>query len=40
LGSHLLHTLGEKTLEVQSALEWIRQDCYRSIRPLPQVGES
>ncbi|MFM7325881.1 MAG: cation:proton antiporter, partial [Nodosilinea sp.] len=35
LGSHLLNTLGEKTLEVQSALEWIRQDCYRSIRPLP-----
>jgi CPA2 family monovalent cation:H+ antiporter-2 len=39
LGSHLLNTLGEKSLEIQSVLDWIRQDRYRSIRPVPQVGE-
>jgi CPA2 family monovalent cation:H+ antiporter-2 len=39
LGSHLLNTLGEKTLEIQSVLDWIRQDRYRSIRPAVQVGD-
>ncbi|MGB3200837.1 MAG: NAD-binding protein, partial [Nodosilinea sp.] len=39
LGSHLLNTLGEKSLEIQSVLNWIRQDRYRSIRPVHQVGE-
>jgi len=34
LGSHLLHTLGEKPQEVASVLTGIRQDRYRSIRPL------
>ena len=40
LGSHLLNTLGEKSIEIQSVLDWIRQDRYRSIRPVHQVGES
>jgi CPA2 family monovalent cation:H+ antiporter-2 len=39
LGSHLLNTLGEKSVEIQSVLGWIRQDRYRSIRPVAQVGE-
>ncbi|MBW4485948.1 MAG: cation:proton antiporter [Tildeniella torsiva UHER 1998/13D] len=39
LGSHLLNTLGEKSIEIQSVLDWIRQDRYRSIRPAVQVGE-
>ncbi|HSM80248.1 MAG TPA: cation:proton antiporter [Nodosilinea sp.] len=39
LGSHLLNTLGEKSIEIQSVLDWIRQDRYRSIRPLAQVGK-
>jgi monovalent cation:H+ antiporter-2, CPA2 family len=39
LGSHLLNTLGEKSIEIQSVLDWIRQDRYRSIRPVAQVGE-
>ena len=34
LGSHLLRTLGEHPLQIHSVLEWIRQDRYRSIRPL------
>lgn len=32
LGSHLLHTLGENTEEIQHVLEGIRGDRYRSIR--------
>ncbi|HIK44449.1 MAG TPA: cation:proton antiporter [Leptolyngbyaceae cyanobacterium M65_K2018_010] len=40
LGSHLLNTLGEQSQEIQSVLGWIRQDQYRSIRPVPQLGES
>jgi CPA2 family monovalent cation:H+ antiporter-2 len=39
LGSHLLNTLGEKSIEIQSVLDWIRQDRYRSIRPMPQGSE-
>jgi len=33
LGSHLLRTLGEHPLQINSVLEWIRHDRYRSIRP-------
>jgi CPA2 family monovalent cation:H+ antiporter-2 len=33
LGSHLLHTLGQPSWQINSVLEWIRQDRYRSIRP-------
>lgn len=39
LGSHLLNTLGETTWEIQSVLDRIRNDRYRSIRPVAQVGE-
>jgi len=39
LGSHLLNTLGEKSIEIQSVLDWIRQDRYRSIRPMPHRSE-
>ncbi|MFZ4640691.1 MAG: cation:proton antiporter [Nodosilinea sp.] len=39
LGSHLLHTLGQPVWQIASALETIRQDRYRSIRPHLQVGE-
>ncbi|MGB3138117.1 MAG: NAD(P)-binding protein, partial [Nodosilinea sp.] len=39
LGSHLLNTLGERSVEIHSALECIRQDRYRSIRPVHQIGE-
>lgn len=37
LGSHLLNTLGETTPEIQAVLERIRDDRYRSIRPVAQV---
>jgi monovalent cation:H+ antiporter-2, CPA2 family len=40
LGSHLLNTLGERSMEIQSVLERIREDRYRSIRPVPQIGEA
>jgi CPA2 family monovalent cation:H+ antiporter-2 len=36
LGSHLLRTLGEHPQQIQAVLAWIRQDRYRSIRPLRQ----
>ncbi len=39
LGSHVLNTLGEKSIEIQAVLEWIRQDRYRSIRPAHQLGD-
>ncbi|MGF1567816.1 MAG: cation:proton antiporter [Nodosilinea sp.] len=39
LGSHLLNTLGEQPTEIQSVLDRIRQDQYRSVRPVPQVGD-
>ncbi|HIK44450.1 MAG TPA: cation:proton antiporter, partial [Leptolyngbyaceae cyanobacterium M65_K2018_010] len=40
LGSHLLRSLGQPPQQINAALEWIRQDRYRSIRPPRQIGEN
>jgi CPA2 family monovalent cation:H+ antiporter-2 len=40
LGSHLLNTLGEPPFDIQAVLSRIRDDRYRTIRPVAQIGEA
>jgi CPA2 family monovalent cation:H+ antiporter-2 len=40
LGSHLLNTLGEPSTAIQSVLDRIRDDRYRPVRPVAQVGNA